>query len=99
MSIFDYFEHVVVIEVLQIVNASHLHKHVRGLLLLGDIDLDDTIDQRLLCFRVGAEGFKVGELGEEANSPCLYDEIGLFSFKVFLDCLDQRLHLNIPLVS
>jgi len=42
---------------------------------LGGIDLDDTINQRLLCFRVGAEGVKVRELGEEANGPGLYDEI------------------------
>lgn len=99
MSIFGCFEHVIVVEILKVVDAAHLYKHIGGLLVLGYVNLDHSVDKRLLSFGIEPERFKVGELGEETNSPSFDNEVGLLSLQVLLDDLDQRLNLDVPLVS
>ena len=104
MGIFHWLEIAIIVKILKIIKTTHLEMHVYLSILLRYLSLlcmqiDNSINQRFLRCLIILQCIKVWHLGQETNGSWLYKHVLVLSFKVILYLLNQRLNLNVGLVT
>lgn len=100
MGVLIYFELVVVVKVLQVLDALQLQKHaVRISGLDSAEEVCDSVDQSLLYLRVALHGLEIRQLLKQLYRPSFDDDERLVSLQIVVDDVEQVTGVNALLVS